>query len=498
MRVRPFWAGVWIVGCALLVWGIIFLSRETDVKSVPIGEPPTTFKPSRISAVPLRSKESWLAEVQRVSPPGFPNLMREALAIPDAGVREATLRALAVRWMTLAPGTLVEWLNSLSEKETSMQWTRLLPGLLAAAPQVPERIATSASFAELITRMMRAYATQDPAAAAAWARKWLMGQGLDMAIAMVAIAQAKTSLPQANAFLAEIHDSVLQRGAIDAVGTNLAGENPGKAYAWAESLPRELRPAAVAAALRVLIETNPVAAASEFLRFRALVFSEPAAGTVMGGNKFESLDDVAGELAEQLAGSDAQQALVWARALPSAELREAALAGAYSGWARQQPREAAAAVLKEASAPAAEGVFEQWAANDPTAAALEAGKVTNPALRESAAAGAILGLEDLRNNEEDDGGAWVDELPAGEGRDALNALLAKDFAENADPENAWARAAAVESLSFRSTLRREVIAAIAEDDPETAEGLIRNTPDLTPEEARALRASLPSSEADTR
>lgn len=443
-------------------------------------------------ATPVPSvPENWLEKIRSAPTADFPQILKSLLALPDASAREAALAALFTRWVNSDLPGLRAALKAFPPGDPA--WSRLLPALVQALPHASDPIAANPQFQQLVSQVAAAYAVSDPDAALAWARQWLVGDGLDSALLAIVGSLAQKSPDRATALLAAIQDPLVRASAVDEIAAVLAPASPDAAFAWAQALPEDLRTEGAKSSLDALAEKDARAAQREFLRFRALIVtSEPPASSSTPA--VETLGDTAAAIAERLAATDGADGLNWAASLPPA-LRADAAQGALAGWAAAKPQDAAAYVTGCRDADGAEVVFEKWSASEPEAAALQATSLADPDLRERAVTGLLAGWQDAAGTAEI--GDWAATLPEGPGRDAVNAVLARDLAAP-EPQKAWQRAAAIEDPAARAAAQREIVKTTAEADPEAAKALIDADKSLSATEAAALREAASAQETPGR
>jgi hypothetical protein len=453
---------------------------------------PVAYSPSPAptpSATPAASpRADWLGQIRHAPAADFPRILKSLLALPDASAREAALAALFTRWVNEDLSGLRAALKSFPPGDPA--WPRLLPALVQALPHASDTAAATPAFQQLVAQVAAAYAATDPAAALAWARQWLVGDGLDSALLAIVSSLAQKSPDRATALLAAIQDPLVRASAVDEIAAVLAPASPAAAFVWAQALPEELRTEGAKSSLDALAEKDARAAQREFLRFRALIVAaEPPANS--STPVVETLGDTAAAIAERLATTDGADALNWAASLPPA-LRADAAQGALAGWAATKPQDAAAYVSSRHDADGSEVVFEKWSATEPETAALQAASLADPALRERAVNGLLTGWQDAAGSA--DINDWAATLSPGPGRDAVNAVLARDLAD-AEPQKAWQRAAAIEDSASRAAALREIVETTAETDPAAAKALIDADKSLPAAEAAALREVASAPEA---
>jgi hypothetical protein len=479
-----------IVAAVLLALGVVAWMLRSPGAPASSGTP----RPMRAatSIAPASSPAmGWLENVRRAPASEFLRIFQELLDSPASSAREAALQALFTRWENEDLAGLIAALKAFPPGDPA--WHSLLPAFVLALPRANDATAAAPSFQRMVARIAAAYAISQPDAALAWARRWLVGDGLDAALQAIIVPLAQKSPERATQLLGEIHDPLVRDGAVDEIADSLARAGSEAAFDWARTLPDELRTEGAKASLDALAKTDVHVALREFLRFRSLIVTDqPAANP--SGPAFETLGDTASVIAEGLAATSGIEALDWAASLPPA-LRTDAARGALAGWAAAKPQDAAAYVLDRRDADGAEVVFEKWSAAAPEAAALQAQSLTDPALRESAVAGLLTGWQDAAGSA--DISNWAATLPAGPGRDAVNAVLARDLSAP-DPQKAWQCAASIEDAAARASVLREIVKTTAEVDPAAAKALIEADKTLSAAEVATLREAAIAPDASGR
>jgi hypothetical protein len=215
-----------------------------------------------------------------------------------------------------------------------------------------------------------------------------------------------------------------------------------------------------------------------------------AAAQVKQLNNPELLENIGGAIAESLADKDPKQAVGWAEATPSGAAQEEAITGALAGWAKTDPK-AAFAYFQEKHGKnfdAAEGIFEQWAATAPEAAAAQALQVGDPSLKERAVVGVVngwLSFDDTQSAEQ-----WVDQMPQGRQRDLASATIV-DALSVTDPQPAWDRAQAIQDAQVRQEAMLSAFSGLAQADPASARSIL-NTARVSADDRKLLQPVLDS------
>lgn len=190
-------------------------------------------------------------------------------------------------------------------------------------------------------------------------------------------------------------------------------------------------------------------------------------------------------IGNSLGAAKPETALAWVRTLPESNRAEATKA-VIEGWAGVHPRDALAYLQRENDADGAAVVLACWAKIAPGDASLAAQAVADPAAREKAIEAVVTAFDGLAPADAS-ATQWAQGLPAGMGRDAVNASLAEGLVTK-DPHEAWRAARAIGDSRVRDESSRIVIVAVATDDSAIARKLIDEDRKLGGAEAAAFRS----------
>ncbi len=421
--------------------------------------------------------EGWKTEIARAKLDSYPALMDGALRVTDPDLRARVVESLLVTWLNADRETYLQYLDQVEsgDDEGKSVWPILVPAFVKAVPQLGESAASSTDLEETVQWMTDYYAQQDAPAALGWAKKWLLGEAQESAMATIAGQLSKTSLEQAVAVASGIKSDTSRADAMANIGSELGKIDPAKALAWAQSLsdPDE-KSSAVEEVMWSMSESDPVGAAQQLRQI----------------NNPELLENIGGSIAESLAEKNPNQAVQWSEAIPAGAARDEAVSGALSGWAKQDPK-AAFDYLQAKHATnyaAAEGLFEQWATDSSADAAARARQISDPALREHAVVGAVNGW--LNGGDAEAVEQWVDQLPAGRERDAASGAVV-DALSTDEPQSAWDRAVTIKDPQVRQEAVLSAFSGLAQSDA-TAARTALNSQTLTNDERKLLAPVLES------
>lgn len=458
-------------GLVGIIAGAVMIFAPTSkpvAKAEPVATPAktgaTTQKPTAGNSTPFKfnkqpvTYEEWMTQIDSTTAESYPAIMDGALRVKDAALRGRVVESLLLKWLNADVSSYLAYLDQLegSADEGKDAWPVLVPAFVKAVPQLGEEAATSSDLEEAVLWMTDYYAEQDPNAALAWARKWLLDEAQESALASIAGQLSKTSLDQAVAVANGLKSPNSRIDAMANIGAELGGVDPRKALEWAQSLkdPSE-RGAAVEEVMWAMSDKDPSSAAS----------------IVKQLNNPELLENIGGAIAESLADKDSKAAVDWAEAIPAGAAQDEAITGALTGWAKSDPKAAFTYFESKHSKnlDAAEGIFEQWASNTPEAAAAEALKVSDASLKEHAVVGVVngwLNFDDTQAAEQ-----WVDQMPVGRQRDLASATLV-DALSVTDPQPAWDRAVAIKDAQVRQEAMLSAFSGLAQMDPSAARSVL--------------------------
>ncbi len=421
--------------------------------------------------------EEWIAQINSAKTDSYPALMDGVLRVKDAALRAQVVEFLLVKWLDTDRGTYLEYLDQLegSDDEGKDAWPILVPAFVKAVPQLNEQAASSPDLEEAVQWMTDYYAEQNAPAALEWAKKWLLGDAQESAMATIAGQLSKTSLDQAVEVANGLKSPNARVDAMSNIGSELGKTDPQKALAWAQSLtdPAE-KSAAIEEVMWSMSDADPVAAASQMKQI----------------NNPELLQNIGGTIAESLADKNPAQAIQWAEAIPAGAAQDEAVSGALSGWAKADPKAAFDYLQSKhpKNGDAAESVFEQWATNKPEDAASQAMQISDPAVREQAVIGVVNGWVNDQDSQAVE--QWVDRLSAGHERDVASAALVDALSVN-DPQPAWDRALTIKDAQVRQEAVLSAFSGLAQSDPEAAKAVL-NTPAVSEADRKLLQPVLDS------
>ncbi len=465
----PAWFLILAVGgiAGIVLGGVFFFSTGDDAtKSAPVTTTPAATPATTVAAAtpkpasPVKSApaitempttlEGWNQQIASANLESYPALMDGVLRIGDGGMRNQVAETLLLKWLNADRETYLVYLDQLesSPDEGAGAWPVLVPAFVNVVPKLGEAAVQSPELEEAVQWMTDYYAEQNPDAALAWSRKWLLGDAQESAMATIAGQFAKTSLTKAEELARSIPTPSARLDALANIAAELGKQQPDKALAWARGLtdPDE-KAAAVEEVMWSMADANPEAAAQQ----------------VQAMNDPEMLQNIGSTIAESLAAGNPQRGIAWAESVPAGAARDEAIVGAISGWAKKDPTAAFAYFQSKqgANADAAEGLFEQWASNDPKAAADQARQLATPEVREKAYTGIVNGW--LNGADPSSVEQWVDQLPPGKDRDVASATLVDAFGVN-EPQVAWDRALTIKDAQVRQDAVLSAFSSLVQAD----------------------------------
>jgi hypothetical protein len=476
-------AGI-VLGAVMFFGGSSSSESTTQTNATPAPASPTTTAKATPSApghsAPITKMpttlDGWKSEIAGAKVDSYPALMDGALRVGDAAMRAQVVELLLVTWLNADGETYLAYLDQLesSDDEGKGAWPILVPAFVKAVPQLNEKAASSSELEEAVQWMTDYYAEQDPPAALEWAKKWLLGDAQESAMATIAGQLAKTSLDQAVTIANGLKSPESRTDAMSNIGAELAKKDPAKALAWAQALtdPAE-KSAAIEEVMWAMTDADPAAAAAQVRQI-----NDPAL-----------LENIASNIGESLAAKNPAQAMQWAEAIPAGAAQDEAVSGALTGWAKVDPKAALAAFQASHStnADAAEGIFESWASNSPNEAVAQAVQIADPTLRENAVTGAVNGWLD-NGNDPQAVEQWVDHLPAGKDRDVASSVIVDSLSAD-EPQMAWDRALTIKDAQVRQEAVMSAFSGLAQSDASSAQAAI-NSPSVSADERKLLKPVL--------
>lgn len=438
-------------------------AAATPKPAVPAGTPLTTL-PTTL--------DGWKKEISSANVDSYPALMDGVLRIGDPALRGQVAEQLLITWLNADRETYLSYLDQLEggADEGKAAWPVLVPAFVKAVPQLGEAAVSSPELEEAVQWMTDYYAEQDARGALEWSKKWLLGEAQEAAFATIAGQLAKTSIPEAEALARSLQTPTSRVDAIANIGSQLGRQDPAKALAWAQGLKdADEKSAAVEEVMWSMAEANPEAAAEQVRQM----------------NDPELLQNVGGTIAESLAAENPQRGVAWAEAVPAGPARDEAIVGALAGWAKQDPKAAYDYFVSKqaANAEAAEGLFEEWAVNDPAAASAQVRQIANAEVREQALTGVVNGW--LNSGESESVEQWIDQLPTGRERDVASATLV-DALGATEPQAAWERAVTITDAQVRQDALLSAFSSLVQVDLSNARAVL-NGPGISAEDKKLLQ-----------
>lgn len=441
----------------------------------------------------------------RLTPPsGRPALMRELLAIADAGLRDEISTALAADWMKedlddylafVDELVVTEGLTSESMKRFSVALTRSFEaGSGKAELKGKVRYVAEAIVTYLIANNLDG--------AENWAREYLVNLDLDMALAKIAPSMVLRSPDKAMEIFSSIKSVAPRLSAAPEMGAALVKQNPDTAVTWANAIHAHTeRSLAMGGVVTGISDADPARAASLLKGFLEKIQGEytqlrekdrQQAG-VKPEDEFQTpelyqeyletngyaimqpdtpeadyLLKAGEQIGFQLAKTDPLGALSWAKSLPVGILQAYSISGALSGWSTWAPQEAVAYYVQNHGYDPVIPMylFENWASQDQRAAIAAIKNLPEAGQQSSAIQGATTGWLDSEN---DLAGLveWVGQLSPGKDRDTAH-LAIIDQTITTDPAGAWQLVSRVSDPSARKRVAQEIFSTLAIDNPSAA------------------------------
>lgn len=500
-----------VAAVALVSIAAVFLSGShsttREVSPVTVAKSESTHSHPRNDGMPWTAAE-WMERIRLTPPPGRPSLMRELLAIGDAGLRDEISTALATEWMkddldgylAFVDELLVtEGLTSESMKRFSVALTRSFEAesgkteLKGKVRYVAEAIVTY-----LIANNLEG--------AEAWAREYLVNLDLDMALARIAPSMVSSSPTKAIEIFSSIKSVAPRLSAAPEMGAALVKQNPDTAVNWVNALRIHTeRSLAMGGVAMGISDEDPARAAALLKGFLEKIQSEytqlrerdrQKAG-VKPEDEFQTpelyqeyletngyaimqpdtpeadyLLKAGEQIGFQLAKTDPLGALAWAKSLPVGILQAHSISGALSGWSTWAPQEAVAYYIQNHGYDPVVPMylFENWASQDHQAAIAAIKGLPEAGQQSSAIQGAATGWLD---SESDLAGLveWVGQLSPGKDRDTAHLAIIDQTIET-DPASAWRLVSRVSDAFARKRVAEEIFSSLAVDDPAAARQIL--------------------------
>ncbi len=249
--------------------------------------------------------------------------------IPEPGIREYALHAL------LTPGAKADPVRTLAmlEKDASLSHFLYDPVFAALSKQdiqkavgSLESVPAGEARVVAVTSLARTWAEDDPDAALLWTQS--IENRLERRAALHEVL-SRLSPEEGQRFLRGNTEVSHFDGALELVARRSMRDDPDKALAWMDTLPKQQRNSLLS------------------LHFHEFIANDPEqAKTLLMQNPSRSMTDGAHNLAARIAREDVESAKAWVDELPGGELRTKALSGLVSEMANHDAR-AAAAYLDE-------------------------------------------------------------------------------------------------------------------------------------------------------
>jgi hypothetical protein len=449
-----------------------------------------------------------MERISRTPQSGRPGLMREILAMQDETLRNEISTALALEWISSDIDGYLAFLDSqlVEEGLVSEAMKRFSVALMRSFETSSAKAELKGKMRYVAEAIVSYLIANDLDGAESWAREFLVGLDMDMALARIAPAMAARSPEKAMEIFAGIKSVMPRLTGASELGAALAGRDPAAALLWATSIQgHSERTLAMGGVVLNISEVDPKLAASNLKAFLEKIQNEysqlrekdRAKSGVKAADEFQTpelyqeyldthgyvlmqpdtpeadyLLKTAEQIALQLAKTDPLGALAWAESLAVGIARAHSISGALSGWSLTAPREAVNYYLANHSYDTIIPLFlfENWAAKNPAAAVGALEELQNPGQKSSAIEGVTngwLGSEnDLPGLVE-----WVGQLPAGNDRDSATVEIISRTGD-ADSVGAWQLAMQISNPDARRRAANDVFTLLAVDQPELAGAML--------------------------
>ncbi|WP_367872787.1 hypothetical protein [Luteolibacter sp. Populi] len=508
-----------IAAVALVSIAFLFLSGPRSTPPPAAASEPHTAPAAPRPAThgnPLTAAD-WMEKIRQVPAAARPALMREVLAIADAGLRDEIATALAMAWMEDDLDNYLAFVDAqlVSEGLTSESTKRFSVALMRSFETAAGKTELKGKLRYVAEAIVTYLMATHPDGAEAWAREYLVSLDLDMALARIAPAMASTAPAKAIEIFSGIKSVAPRLSAASTMGAALVKHDPAAAMTWANSIHAHTeRTLAMGGVVTAISDADPTRAAALLKAFLEKIQNEYTSlrekdrqqAGVKPEDEFETRElyeeyletngyalmqpdtpeaDYLLKAGEQigfdLAKTDPLGAIAWAKSLAVGILQAHAISGALSGWSTWAPQEAVNYYVQNYgyNPVTPTYLFENWA-NQDLETAVAAVKNLPEAGQQSAAIQGVTTSwldsgEDLPGLIE-----WVGQLPPGKDRDTARLAIIEQTGDS-DPAGAWLLVTQVTDPTARKLAAQEVFSVLAVDRPAAARQMLADYTAPAPE-----------------
>jgi hypothetical protein len=508
----------------LLALGLVFYVRSRNAElaaiapaAVPAPGLDSASPPGTAPAPQPMDLDSWKTRIAQAE--DLSALMKEALLIADADLKQAVVASLIDRWLLVDAKGFIKFINALEVGGDRASLAVMALALQESLTRLSPETAGSDEILTVVQRLISWLASTDPIKALEWAQRYLLEDTLDQALVTIARGLTRSDVPAAIRIAEGIQSPLRRSQAMAAVGTGWAARNPTEALKWVVSLKNHAeRALALNAVLLVTAGRDlPVAARSlsgearfineQYVRDRAARMAAAGVTEADLANDPESYREMlesgaipppsspdiellagAGRvIASKLASDSAAEGVRWAEALEGDYLKLTSLSGALDSWGKTDPEAALAFVSQNypANNDLHTSVYRAWATADPRAAAEAAQQIGDPyrrtvvmenVIKVWAAAGEANAAAD-----------FLGTLPVSPSTDAASSALAAALSHQ-QPERAWQIARGISNESAQYRAHKSAFAVLVTRDPDAAGQLLHAT--TLPAQTRQLLSDM--------
>ena len=463
-------------------------------------------KPLAVAVAEAMTLEQWNERISETDISAFRSLMDAAMQIEDPELRNTVIVAITDRWLKEDPSNFNKYLAALEVHGDEAKLSYLVLAMQESLTKLDPQQASSDEVLIAVQRLIAYLAEHDPDLALAWAKKWLLDDTLESALASVARGYARTDIAKALAVIDTI-TSPLRRGqALATVGGIWALTDPAAALKWSMALPNLAERALTLNQVLLATAKMDLDAAAQQLKQQAEVINanyqtyrdqEMAKNGVSGIDEandperykeameaglilppsspdVELMADAGHTIGTKMGNGDGEKAVSWAESLENEFLKAKAVTGALEGWAKTDA-EAALSYLNENYPDDTEmlkSIYASWASIDQTGAADGVKLISDPAKRALALEAVVTSWTAKGNTAE--AVAYLNQLPASEVSDGTKTVLVNAMSQST-PQEAWQLAQTINDPRAQFRALKNAFSNLVIQSPAQASALLASS-----------------------